>query len=470
VLSNGNTRLYVELVEPDYTKAVIDAQTNGTTYTKKKAYVPVTLTAANDKLNGTATFDKWTLTFNEETYKSSSKEAQTVKFEVKSILPASSVIIDGVNNYDLYGTVASATVTIDAPTATPQTANFYLDKVGTGLDEVLYDGKAHTVVVDPTPGYSVAKYMVRNSATGKYEEKSSVTVTDVEETAISFYAVFKDAKGNEVNSNTASVNLKSLNAQGETAARKVYIGFDQKASENDSTCQYTVPSTSYDAADYLVTLAEEKSTASATTAEAKEAISTANANAKNAVETNAALIKEWFNDFYYAKDVTTKSDQKQGQVVLQIAEKELTSAEVTALNKKYAGLLRNVGTPLVLTGTDSTLTKSKATIVLNGANKNIEVEFVSAPSKKVYHVKKAKSLKKAKSFTVKAEADNGSAVMYKLINANSKIKINKTTGKITLKKGLAKGTYNIKVKAYVPNLQNGVTGSETQAIKIVVKK
>lgn len=76
----------------------------------------------------------------------------------------------------------------------------------------------------------------------------------------------------------------------------------------------------------------------------------------------------------------------------------------------------------------------------------------------------------AYSFTVKAEASNGAAVKYKLINADDKIKIDKTSGKITIKKGLAKGTYSIKVKAYVPGMNEFGYAQETQAIKIVIKK
>ena len=94
-----------------------------------------------------------------------------------------------------------------------------------------------------------------------------------------------------------------------------------------------------------------------------------------------------------------------------------------------------------------------------------EVEFVNTPTAKSYKVKALK--KKAKSFTVKAEADNGAVVNYKLINAPAKIVIDKTSGKITLKKKLAKGTYKIKVKAYV---KGNSAVSETHAITIKVKK
>ena len=88
--------------------------------------------------------------------------------------------------------------------------------------------------------------------------------------------------------------------------------------------------------------------------------------------------------------------------------------------------------------------------------------------------------KKAASFTVTAVSTNGGEVAYKLINAPAKIKIDKATGQITLAKKLKKGTYKIKVKAYLPKafkVYNGVTGayaetwvSETHDIKIKVKK
>ena len=55
------------------------------------------------------------------------------------------------------------------------------------------------------------------------------------------------------------------------------------------------------------------------------------------------------------------------------------------------------------------------------------------------------------------------------MNVNtSKITINSTTGKVTLKKGLAKGTYKFKVKAYVPGRSDW--NYETQSVTIKVKK
>ena len=54
--------------------------------------------------------------------------------------------------------------------------------------------------------------------------------------------------------------------------------------------------------------------------------------------------------------------------------------------------------------------------------------------------------------------------------APKKITIDKTTGKVTLKKGLKKGTYKVKVQAYLVNPWHGQIISENQAIKIKVKK
>ena len=59
------------------------------------------------------------------------------------------------------------------------------------------------------------------------------------------------------------------------------------------------------------------------------------------------------------------------------------------------------------------------------------------------------------------------------MNVNtSKITIDKKSGKITVKKGLTKGTYTVKVKAYVAGHTSGANawGTDTQTIKIKIKK
>ncbi len=60
-------------------------------------------------------------------------------------------------------------------------------------------------------------------------------------------------------------------------------------------------------------------------------------------------------------------------------------------------------------------------------------------------------------------------VTYKKSNGNKKITINKKTGKITVKKGLKKGTYKVKIKVTATGNATYKSGSKTVTITIKVK-
>jgi hypothetical protein len=476
--------IYVEFVEPDYSSDAVAAKEAGTTYTAKKAHFALTTHSDYDSdLNAhtatyTGTFGGWTLTIKRDPiyYDSEgavpAKKEQSVKFTVDSFVPSGA--IDPTVAADKFGTLSDATIKVVANAVTPADAKFYLDEVGTGLKSVVYDGNEHTVVADTVAGYQIS-YEVLNPTTGKYEAKTAVTITDVQKNDVTFRAVFKDAKGTETKGAPQSLNLLPLGTTAD-AGRAVYFGFGMKESEADSSAVYTVPATEYDALNYVAFVAQEKAITGATT-EAQAAVKKANDGAKSAVEKNAENLKNWFNDYYTIKDVTTKAQAKNNEVHVQINSKagSYTKAEMEALDKKYDSLTRNFGgniatPPTTLINND--FVKSTATIKLNGAaSKDYEVAFTNAPTSKVYKGKKttkAGKLKKNQSFTVTAVANDGKTVAYKLVNANiPKISIDSTTGKITIKKG-AKGTYKIKVKAYVPG--NSVVASETQAITIKIKK
>ena len=88
---------------------------------------------------------------------------------------------------------------------------------------------------------------------------------------------------------------------------------------------------------------------------------------------------------------------------------------------------------------------------------------------------KAKTLKKAKK-VVKAIKVTGAqgTVTYKLVSVSKKkfakkFKINKTTGKIILKKGLKKGTYKLKVKVKASGNDSFIAAQKNVAVRIKVK-
>lgn len=90
-------------------------------------------------------------------------------------------------------------------------------------------------------------------------------------------------------------------------------------------------------------------------------------------------------------------------------------------------------------------TSAKATYKINKAANPLAIKAATATVK--YSAVKAKAqtlaVSKVISFTKKGQG----TMTYAKASGNAKITINKTTGKITVKKGLAKGTYKVKLTA-----------------------
>jgi len=91
---------------------------------------------------------------------------------------------------------------------------------------------------------------------------------------------------------------------------------------------------------------------------------------------------------------------------------------------------------------------------------------VKSPTVKYSKLKKKnQTIKKANAFTIK---NAKGTVTFKKVSGNSKITISKT-GKITLKKGLKKKTYRLKVKVTAAGNKTYKKKSKTVTVKIKVK-
>jgi hypothetical protein len=361
-----------------------------------------------------------------------------------------------------FGTVPAKEVTVAAPDPNPAyDTDYFFDseevkaamgnKFGSGTAAnpfvALYDGEAHTFMAREVSGWTAA-YSVWDSSTGKWNATTAVTLTDVLDKP-EYVKVEWTKTGETTQTRTFYVNLKN--------AGTAIVGF--VPSEDG---YYSVPGTTYDASSYIDAVAEvtyDKSLDDAPKAYAK----LLDAATAKAVAANKAEILAYFNELNEIAESTSKSNPN--IVELDIVSKDLTTAERTAIAKKYAKLLTRLS---VMTGDDD------AVVGLNGVDlTDYEIEFVEAPAKKVIKTKKAKSTKKV-TINIKAECKNGTVVKYKLINAPKKnITIDANTGKITVKKGTPVGTYSMKIKAYIPGSYNyfGTNSfSETQDIKVIVKK
>ena len=125
-------------------------------------------------------------------------------------------------------------------------------------------------------------------------------------------------------------------------------------------------------------------------------------------------------------------------------------AEVDAMAKAIADAVS-----ALVEKKDPEIVKDKTTISIV---KKSNIKTIKAGGKK---------LKKTKNFTVKTKATSGAKTTYKKVT-KGKISVSKA-GKVTLKKGLKKGKYNIKVKVSCAETATAKAAEKTITLKITVK-
>ena len=108
------------------------------------------------------------------------------------------------------------------------------------------------------------------------------------------------------------------------------------------------------------------------------------------------------------------------------------------------------------------------------SSKHVTVAKLKITTKKTKATYKyAKVKKKAKTFKIGATVNSKGTLSYKVTKYYGKakmyLKLNKKTGKITVKKGTPKGTYKIKVKITAKAKGNYAKGSVTKTITVKVK-
>ncbi len=118
---------------------------------------------------------------------------------------------------------------------------------------------------------------------------------------------------------------------------------------------------------------------------------------------------------------------------------------------------------VTVTGKGSYTGSAKTTFTINKAKNPVTVK-ASAKSVKVSKVKKAKQT--VAPLTVKKAQGK---VTYKKVSGAKALTINAKTGKVTVKKGTAKGTYKIKVKVTAAGNANYKKLTKTVTVKVTVK-
>ncbi len=125
--------------------------------------------------------------------------------------------------------------------------------------------------------------------------------------------------------------------------------------------------------------------------------------------------------------------------------------------------------PSSVATTTQSATTTVATDVTQAANKKDTQSLkVSVKKANVKYTKVKKKLQKVKAITVK-EAKGSISYSKVKKGSSAKLKVNKKTGVITVKKGTKKGTYKIVVKITATGDDKYLLGSKTVTVKVKVK-
>ena len=119
---------------------------------------------------------------------------------------------------------------------------------------------------------------------------------------------------------------------------------------------------------------------------------------------------------------------------------------------------------ITVTGAGAYIGTTKVTFKINKAANPLKVKAKTVKVKFSKLKKKAQKLKVTK--VVKFTKKGQGTLTYKKVKGNKKITINKKTGKVTIKKGLKKGTYKVKVKIKA----NGNANYKASAFKTITFK
>lgn len=171
------------------------------------------------------------------------------------------------------------------------------------------------------------------------------------------------------------------------------------------------------------------------------------------------------------KNVVSK---KYGNKAFSIGAKAKTAMTYKSSNTKVATVDSKGKVTIKAAGTAKITIAAKATSSYKAATKTLTVKVAkAAPVLKTKITSKNVSYsalrKKAQVFTLGASVSSKGTLTYAKTAGSSAFTVNKTNGKITVKKGLKKGTYKIKVKISAKATANYNAGTKTVLVTVRVK-
>ena len=336
------------------------------------------------------------------------------------------VVVKSKASADAINTLPVRKITVNGDVPSFEKVKFSIDKFktnGDAITTITYDGKEHAVVDNKIPTVSITKYELLNPKTGKYEEVTSPAVKD---------------KGTYSFKMTVKVGNKDPKT-------KTFV-----AVVNPVKVSFTLPTsaTVYESVKYDLEDLVKFATADANTSKAElEAF----------LKTNKKLLKEFLDSFY---TFTSTKNNVLGDTGLTVKMTLKTDEEVLAAKKKYNELF---GQNIIVTNLENLQAEYSCAVTVSPIQGN---ELVACSQSKTFHVKKAKALKAKKTFKMKNDYVKIGSASYFKKSGNSKIVIAKD-GKVTVKKGLKKGTYKVKIKVVAPNSPLQLSDNKTLTVKVV---
>lgn len=209
---------------------------------------------------------------------------------------------------------------------------------------------------------------------------------------------------------------------------------------------------------------KETTDADADFAETEKAPTDPSTIKKQAAQTITVAVKN-------SKNVVSK---KYGNKAFSIGAKAKTAMTYKSSNTKVATVDSKGKVTIKAAGTAKITITAKATSSYKAATKTLTVKVAkAAPVLKTKITFKNVSYnalrKKAQVFTLGASVSSKGKLTYAKTAGSSAFTVNKTNGKITVKKGLKKGTYKIKVKISAKATANYNAGTKTVLVTVRVK-
>ena len=172
--------------------------------------------------------------------------------------------------------------------------------------------------------------------------------------------------------------------------------------------------------------------------------------------------------------VSSKYSKKYGDKAFTLKAKAKTAVSYKSSNEKVVTVDKNGKVTIKGAGTAKITVTAKKSTKYCEVSKTITITVAKASptvktkvSTKTY--KYATLKKKAQVFTLGASVNSKGTLSYKKLSGSSAIKIDAKTGKLTVKKGLKKGTYKVKVQIKAAARGNYNAGSKTVTVTVKVK-